>query len=276
MREQDLAPACTLSVDEGWNQTENDWKFLQSGKDNVCLVAEENGKVAGTATALVHPPGLAWIGMVLVDRQMRGKGIGRMLMSEIIRRLDHCRSLKLDATPAGLPLYRRLGFVEEYILYRMTCSSLSEIPKRYSDFAVRIDETNVANVLQSDIRIFGTDRSMLLNYLMNNEPRRAFAVLNSGNAAGYIFGRAGVRYSYIGPACGTSVDQVIKLIAGILETHPGEPLALDILHDKHGLIKWLEHQGFAIQRSFTRMYLKSNCYSGEPDCQYLVSGPEFG
>jgi len=51
---------------------------------------------------------------------------------------------------------------------------------------------------------------------------------------------------------------------------------MDVLQDKGELIKWLEHQGFEIQRPFTRMYLKSNCYSGEPGFQYLISGPEFG
>lgn len=276
LRVQDLDFACALSEAEGWNQTERDWKFLLSGKNNVCLIADEGGRLVGTATALFHPPGLAWIGMVLVDRQMRGQGIGRMLMSEIIKRLNHCKSLKLDATPAGLSLYRKLGFKDEFTIYRMTNSSLHENQGSSLDFALRIDKNNIINVLQSDKRIFGSDRSILLNYLMENEPRRAYVVLDADNAGGYIFGRTGLRYSYIGPACGISLHHVIKLIAGVLESHPGGPIAMDVLQDKGELIKWLEHQGFEIQRPFTRMYLKSNCYSGEPGFQYLISGPEFG
>ncbi|NMC37656.1 MAG: GNAT family N-acetyltransferase [Bacteroidales bacterium] len=276
MKECDLVSACALSAAEGWNQTETDWRFLFSGKQNVCLVAEEDGQIAGTATALVHPPGLAWIGMVLVDKQMRGKGIGRMLMSDIINRLDHFQSLKLDATPAGLPLYRKLGFLDEYNLYRMTNPGFSGIPENSYGIAAKIDKTNIGYVLQSDMKIFGSDRSMLLSYLLNNNPGNAFAVFNSGKTEAYIFGRAGVKYSYIGPACGSGSDTVKKIIARVLVSNSGKAMALDIPEDKNDMILWLESCGFQIQRSFTRMYLKSNKYSGEPEFQYLISGPEFG
>lgn len=276
MKDQDLVSACALSAAEGWNQTEMDWRFLFSGKQNVCLVSEEDGRITGTATALVHPPGLAWIGMVLVDKGMRGKGIGRMLMSDIINRLDYFESVKLDATPAGLPLYRNLGFIEEYNLYRMTNTAFSGIPESGSGFAEKIDKTNIEYVLQSDRKIFGSDRSMLLRYLLDNNPGNAFAVFNSGKTEAYILGRAGVKYSYIGPACGATPDTVKKIIEGVLLSNSGKPMALDIPEDKHGIIRWLESNGFQIQRSFTRMYLKSNKYPGETECQYLISGPEFG
>jgi GNAT superfamily N-acetyltransferase len=276
MKEQDLVSACALSAAEGWNQTEMDWRFLFSGRQNVCLVAEEEGKIAGTATALVHPPGLAWIGMVLVDKQMRGKGIGRKLMSDIINRLDHIESVKLDATPAGLPLYRKLGFIEEYNLYRMTNTAFSGISENAQGFPEKIDKTNNAIVLQSDKKIFGSDRSILLSYLLENKPGNAFAVFNSGETVAYIFGRAGLKYSYIGPACGLTSDTVKQIIKKVLVSNSGKPMALDIHEDKHDLIGWLESNEFQIQRSFTRMYLKSNNYPGETECQYLISGPEFG
>lgn len=276
MKDHDLGSACALSAAEGWNQTEMDWRFLFSGRQNVCLVAEEDGKIAGTATALVHPPGLAWIGMVLVDKQMRGKGIGRMLMADIISRLDHFESVKLDATPAGLPLYRKLGFIDEYNLYRMTNTTVSEITESGSGFTGKIDKTNIEYVLQYDRKIFGSDRSVLLGYLLDNNPGNAFAVFESGRAEAYIFGRAGVKFSYLGPACGANPDTVKRIIARALVSSHGKPMALDIPEDKHDMIKWLEGHGFQIQRSFTRMYLKSNKYPGETEFQYLISGPEFG
>lgn len=276
MQDRDLVSACGLSAAEGWNQTEMDWRFLISGRQNVCLVAEEDGKIAGTATALVHPPGLAWIGMVLVDKQMRGKGIGRMLMSHIINRLNHLESIKLDATPAGLPLYRKLGFIEEYNLYRMTNAAFTGISESSPGCAEKIDKANIASVLQSDRIIFGSDRSTLLNYLLENKPGNAFAVFNSGKTEAYIFGRTGMKYSYIGPACGVKSDPVKQIIEKVMVSNSGKPMALDIHEDKHDLIRWLESYGFEIQRSFTRMHLKGNNYPGEPECQYLISGPEFG
>ena len=114
---------------EGWNQTMKDWRLLLDNPDNVCIVAEKDNRVAGTATALNHGNKVAWIGMVLVDKSLRGQGAGKMLLENIINRLQHIKSVKLDATPAGEPLYRKLGFIAEYKIFRMTCR-LPELSSR--------------------------------------------------------------------------------------------------------------------------------------------------
>src|SRR5215469_6355292 len=111
MRLKDLA---------GWNQTEHDWlRFLQSSPKG-CFVAEWNGQVAGTVTTIVYENRFAWIGMVLVDPELRGKGIGTALLKHAIHYLDASGvpCLKLDATPQGRPIYQRLGFQVEYEIER--------------------------------------------------------------------------------------------------------------------------------------------------------------
>ena len=120
MEKRDLPAAYFLSKSEGWNQTVDDWTFLLDNPDNICIVAENDVMVAGTATALVHSGRIAWIGMVLVDQSCRGMGIGRELMNGIIGLIPSACSIRLDATPAGKPLYEKLGFKSEYSLLRMT------------------------------------------------------------------------------------------------------------------------------------------------------------
>ena len=80
MRADDLDQALGLSLNEGWNQTMKDWKLLFENPENVCIVAEKDNRVAGTATALNHENKIAWIGMVLVDKSLRGQGAGKMLL----------------------------------------------------------------------------------------------------------------------------------------------------------------------------------------------------
>ena len=123
----DLDQALGLSIEEGWNQTEKDWRLLLENTSNVCIVAEKDGRIIGTATALNHSGKVAWIGMVLVDKPMRRLGAGKLLMNEIISSLGNIESIKLDATPAGQHLYSGLGFIEEYTICRMTSSSLRSI-----------------------------------------------------------------------------------------------------------------------------------------------------
>jgi len=52
--------------------------------------------------------------MVLVDPSVRGCGLGTQLLYEALDILGDMRTIRLDATPAGHPIYRKLGFVDEY------------------------------------------------------------------------------------------------------------------------------------------------------------------
>src|SRR5207248_4486348 len=84
-----------------------------------CFVAEADGVGVGTAGACVFGP-VAWIAMVLVDAERRNQGIGTALMEHTLAYLDGrgVRSVRLDATPLGQPIYEKLGFVAEYTLAR--------------------------------------------------------------------------------------------------------------------------------------------------------------
>src|SRR5690606_16732457 len=102
-----------------------------------CLVAVREGVVIGTVTAITYENQLAWIGMMLVRTPFRGMGIGRLLMSSILKKLESCPSIKLDATPAGFPVYSKLGFIQEYILNRMTRAPLKQHYPDRTEFPIR-------------------------------------------------------------------------------------------------------------------------------------------
>ena len=277
MKTDDLGQALGLSNSEGWNQTENDWKLLLENPLNTCIAAEYNSQVIGTATALNHSGKVAWIGMVLVDKSFRGQGIGKMLLKNIIDALKDIDSIKLDATPAGLPLYRKLGFIEEYIIYRMINPSLQNSKNRTFKYEpVYISQADFKEVLKLDKSIFGTSRTYLLNALLSNYPGKAYLIKRDKKPDGYIFGREGVRFNYIGPVIADSDDSVRILVLKAFESLDQQPVAIDILQDKEEIIKWLESMGFAKQRHFIRMYLRSNAYHGSVKNYYFISGPEFG
>ncbi|MCE5344916.1 MAG: GNAT family N-acetyltransferase [Bacteroidales bacterium] len=273
----DLDQAMGLSKAEGWNQTEDDWKLFMGNPLNTCLVAEFNHKVAGTATAFCYSDKVAWIGMVLVDKNLRGKGAGKMLLTNIIESLKHIDSIKLDATPEGQPLYHKLGFTEEHKIFRMTNTSLNNcLNKKPLIEPGHIDRECLPEVIKLDSRIFGTDRTYLLQTLLQNYPKKAFLLNRDLKPDGFIFGRDGERFNYIGPVSAYSSDSAKMLIEMALLSLKNKPVALDIMEDKEDLIRWLESTGFVKQRHFTRMFLKSNSYKGILKNQYLICGPEFG
>src|SRR5437867_3450463 len=122
MTEADIPAGMRLKELAGWNQTPSDWERFLRGSPAGCFVAELDGRVCGTATTIVYEGRFAWIGMVLVDPECRGRGIGTRLLAKAIEHLDAVgvSTLKLDATPQGRPIYAKLGFVSEYEVERWT------------------------------------------------------------------------------------------------------------------------------------------------------------
>src|SRR5215469_17625913 len=120
MTPADISAGMRLKETAGWNQTEHDWqRFLEANADG-CFAAEWSGHFAGTVTTIVYGKVLAWIGMVLVDPQFRGNGIGTALLTKALDYLDarQVPCVKLDATPEGRPIYGRQGFRTEYAIER--------------------------------------------------------------------------------------------------------------------------------------------------------------
>lgn len=41
----DIGGAMRLSTEQGWNQTDKDWKLLVGNPQNICLLTEDKGKL---------------------------------------------------------------------------------------------------------------------------------------------------------------------------------------------------------------------------------------
>lgn len=277
MEKSDVPEAFALAHSEGWNQTESDWLFMLNNPENKCLVAEADNKVAGTAIATVYSDNLAWIGMVLVNKDYRSMGIGRKLMNEIISRLRKVKCIKLDATPAGKPLYESLGFIDEYILIRMIADPAKRLktPVTFPDIS-EITAESLQNIINADFEIFGALRPGLISYLYNNVPERSFLLSDKKSLHGYFLGRQGTRFNYLGPLCAENSEYAEALLSHALSKLEGSTTVADVHADKAAFISSLDKAGFVKQRELTRMYLNHNLIHGKTDQQYLISGPEFG
>ena len=273
----DLPGAMRLSSQQGWNQTELDWKFMIEGERNMCLLAEYHGKIIGTTTAINYSNDVVWISMVLVDKEYRGKGISKLLLEKILKKLASCRSIKLDATPQGQRVYKSFGFKEEYQITRMTIDPIDATSLMVNDGLLQqIQSEDLQPIIAYDKLSFGASRAELLQSLFNNWPRKAWMVKQKHSLNGFVLGRAGRKYNQIGPVMAVNTDLAKILIAKLLKGSENKPLVVDVLNDKVDLMLWLESIGFSQQRTFMRMYQHTNPYPGTVEYQYLICGPEFG
>ena len=273
----DMDSLMRLKNAEGWNQLEKDWALLISYKESVNLVAVLDDRIVGTVTAINYANTVAWIGMMLVDRAHRGRGISKLLLLDAIDKLNRCKSIKLDATPAGRPVYLKFGFIDEYTLYRMTNPSVSKISLSDNPVATeKMRPGDIPKVAAFDKKVFGADRTELITLLYESCPELAWLIKENNRVAGFCLGRQGQNFTQIGPVNASSKKHAEALIRSAINQITGRAVVVDIPASKSETKAWLEACGFVSQRPFDRMYLSKNPHPGIVENLYLIAGPELG
>ena len=275
MTQADVAAGLALCRANGWNQTAADWGLLLEVGGDGCRVASLGNRVVGTATAVNYEARFAWIGMVLVDADMRGRGIGSALMRDALDRLDDVPA-RLDATPAGHPLYLKLGFAEECRLKRMTTASTSGAAADAAGGTRRMRREDLDAVAEWDRRVFGADRRRILEWALQAAPDLAFVVERGPSLRGYCLGRRGHAFRQTGPLVADDLETAQQLVEACRQRAADLRMVVDVpaMHER-----WAERllaMGFAEQRPFIRMCRGVNPHPGRPDQQLAIFGPEWG
>jgi len=276
----DLRLGLKLTHQAGWNQTEADWlRFIELGPEG-CFVAELNGNAVGTTATCVLGP-VAWIAMVLVDINCRGKGIGTALLKHSICYLKERKveTIRLDATALGQPIYEKLGFLPEYALARFESPAAEFTPPRKIGGASPTLPTmatpdTFAEIIDFDTRITGTDRGKMLRRLFEEFPENVCIVRQAGSIEGFITKRPGANATQIGPCRATAAAGPV-LLCDALNKCAGEPVFVDVPLDNTDAVKIVEAGGLAIQRRFTRMYWGRKP-ADDIKTLWASSGPEKG
>lgn len=279
MSEQDVPGGLRLNTLSGWNQTAADWRRFLENSPRGCFVMEHHGKVAGTATTICYEDRFAWIGMVLVDPEYRKQGMGTALLEKTIEYLDDSRmaTMKLDATPQGKPIYKKLGFVEEYEIERWILKRPSgAVPATPSAACLPLGQPRREQVFRLDKELFGADRGFLLESLSNDAAEFAAAVWEDELALGYAFGRRGLFADHLGPWVGRTHAAAEQILQRFLATSSRETLIVDCMKSNSAAVELLGMYGFAPSRPLTRMVRGPNAYPGRADLFCSILGPEFG
>lgn len=237
-----LADLVALSAAAGWNQTPEDWLRLLELEPGGCFGIERDGRVAASATVITYGGDLAWIGMVLTLPGYRGRGYATLLMERCI---DYCRqrrirTVRLDATEMGQPVYARFGFMPEYEVERWQGElAAAEARPHEPDYAL-------------DRLAFGADRRRLLEKTGCSRPGRVA--------------------SYIGPVTARSAAEARDIIS-----HCGAsgPCFWDIPAPNAAAQTLAGELGFRPVRRLVRMRLGPPV-AERPEFVFALAGFEYG
>lgn len=249
MTADDLASAHTLSRGVSWSHRLEDWKFLiRIGRG---VVAEEDGSVMGTAMGWPFGNDAAALGMVIVTPELQGKGIGQRLMDAITQRIG-AKTLMLNATEQGKPLYRRLGFREERVVHQHQGAAFS-VPIVAPSGRVRpMVAADRQALIDLDRQATGLSRAVLMSELLKKG--KSIVLDRDDGPAGFATFRRFGRGHVVGPVVAPDLEGAKAMISHWLASNPGLFIRLDIPGDS-GLCEWLNDLGITHVDQVTAMTL---------------------
>jgi GNAT superfamily N-acetyltransferase len=278
MTAADIPAGLELCRAARWNQIETDWqRFLALHPAGARVAVDADDAVLGSVTTLRFDGGFDWIAMVLVAPAQRRQGIASRLVDDAIALLGTRVPARLDATPAGELVYRKLGFVPEYALARLEripasppepaeaaesarsaafAESAERAGERRVDASVRImEDADLSEVLSFDRDVFGADRAALLRLLRQEAPGYAVVAADRQGSRldGYAFGRHGFSFDQLGPIIARDERTARRLIGHLLASHPRIPFLVDVPRRSTTWTSWLGDVGFREQRGFVRL-----------------------
>lgn len=275
MRASDIDDGLRLCRISGWNQVGRDWEQFLTLTPDGAAVAEHDGRVVGTVATVRYGTRFGWIGMVLVDPSVRGRGVGTRLLDHALELLSDMPLVRLDATSAGHDLYLTRNFTEEGRILRLQAIAPGlTAPSR--EGVRRMTDQDIADVSALDEQIFGASRDALLRWMWQGAPEYAWVARRGSRLTGYMFGRHGHNFAHMGPIVAVDAETARQLATACLGAHAGSAFVVDTPVHTPSWQRSLEALGFREQRPLIRMARGIGGVPGDPSRQFAMLGPEFG
>jgi len=259
----DVPAAVQLSTLAGWNQTARDWRLLLDLSPDGCFAVEAGGRVVATASLLGYGNRLGWIGMVLTHPEYRHRGFAKRLFCCVLDHADSrgIRTLKLDATDQGQPLYESYSFKPEQPVERWfrPASKDSEHPGSNVD---------CSDCLDRDTNAFGADRTRLLQKL--RQQGKLFT-----NPDAYVLTRPGRVSAYLGPCVARGREAARDVLVQAVSDSETNGTFWDLLPSNRGAVELAGELGFSPQRHLVRMFRGEELRSRD-ELIYAIAGFELG
>ena len=214
------------------------------------LLATLDGEPAGIAGGTNYGT-VGHIGLVAVDPSKQRRGVALALMEHLLGWFaeQRCPVIQLDASDAGAPLYRKLGFVEDEKTLGFTQDDCALRPAQ-SERVGRLCAEDIPALVAFDAPIFGGARAMVFAAALAEAPERAFVARDAeGQISGFLFAQPQV----LGPWAARTLADAEALLAAALTLPFGGAIRTLTPGSNADAAKLLMRYGFSPQRLLRRM-----------------------
>ncbi len=251
MSTSDIPFAIEMTTNENWGYTEADWLRILDIEPGGCFIAWLNDMPVGTITSVSYSD-FAFLGGLIVKKEVRGQHIGESLMLHAIDRLQRigARTIELDGVIPALPLYRRIGFKDKWLSLRFLRLPDQRTPKK-----TLIQPKAPTDILALESRLYEIDRTKLINRFVselwqsarvdNAESPRAYALLRP---------RTDGRLA-IAPLVAQDSERAEALLGQIVEQYTSTPLSAGVPAVNTDMVRMMLKFGFQHTQPSLRMYL---------------------
>ncbi len=279
-KQADLAYIAESIRREGWGHARRDVERCWSLEPDGCFVAESDGRLVGHVFSVLFGE-IGWIGLLIVNPEKRGIGVGAALMEAAINYLEDrgARTIKLEAVAEAVPLYRRLGFVDAFdsLRFRGIPQQDGEMPRRIETVSVMY-EADIDEIAEFDAQYFGSNRLAVLKSLRCDFPQYCFYTKENQRTKGYIMARKTLNGLWLGPWMCADFQVAEFLFINLLEAieEDGKDLRLGFPAVNTNAIKLVQKHGFHLVGKSIHMIRGDRENQGDVTCIYGIGGPEKG
>jgi GNAT superfamily N-acetyltransferase len=253
MDQSDIAFAKSLTDREGWGHLEEDFERFLFLDPAGCYVAWQDGKRAGIVTSVSYGD-QSFLGNLIVQRAMRGRGIGIKLMEDVIDHLDRrgMKTIELDGVFRAVQTYRILGFKDKYLSMRF----VRPAAEHRFDAAVQGPSCieDIGKILRFDRDKTGIDRSRFLEHLLERHTHTTYISSRQSIKAYAVIRERANEVLHIGPMVAESENVASGLLASICMKHGNSDLTIGVPCINTAALKTVVQHGFLHRPPSLRMY----------------------
>lgn len=279
MRRGDIDFVYKLCRIEQWTHSRRSVERLFTYGPNGCFIAEVEGKPVGHVFSFSYGE-VGWIGMLIVDKEHRRKGIGTLLMRQAMSYLLdlNVETIKLEAVPEIANLYRELGFIDEFDSLRFR--RINKKGNQLTDLSLKpLGKNKIAEIVEFDQRYFGANRTRVLRQLYEDNPELCFTSCINSQIVGYIMCyKVEDRYR-IGPwVCNPHFpSNARELILKCMETiEANVKLFVGVPAVNKTAVKLIQDLDFELYSKGIRMYFGKKLENEHVEGIFSIGGPENG